>query len=122
MIRRVLWTHLLSKYLIVCTCHGNKYPRSADTSELYLVIENHEKSQGKSLISYPQSEVIHLRPTSELVTPVVGTCFCSQMSTVECILNITEWQKYERHHEVAEITERQHGAVEIREWHHQVIA
>jgi hypothetical protein len=45
------------------------------------VTGNQEKPQGKSLIFYPQREVIHLRPPSELVTQIVGACHYSQMST-----------------------------------------
>ncbi len=36
--------------------NSNKHPPSADTPELYLVTGDHEKSQGMSLILYPQSE------------------------------------------------------------------
>ncbi len=87
----------------ICTYHGIKNPRSVGTNELYLVTGNHEKSKGKSLISHPQWEFINLRPTSELVTQIVGACLCSQMSTEEWILHITERQKYKQQHGAAEI-------------------
>ena len=68
----------------------------AITSELYLLNEDYQISWGMSLILYPQREAIHSRPTSELVIQIVGACLCSQMSTEEWILHITEQQKYEQ--------------------------
>jgi hypothetical protein len=66
MVYRVLWTHLRVSTLLFVLAHGNKYPWSADTSELYLVTRDHKKYLGMSLILYPQMEAIHLIPTFEL--------------------------------------------------------
>jgi hypothetical protein len=54
----------LGKWFVgVCS---NKYPCSTNTSLLSLVTEDHKKSQGVSLILYPQREAIHSRHTYEL--------------------------------------------------------
>jgi hypothetical protein len=77
MVPRVLWKHLLSIILFALAL-GNKYPQSGVKSKLYLVPGNHKKSQGKKKLD---REAIHLRPTTELVTKIVGACLCSQIST-----------------------------------------